>query len=36
MRADRKWGEYSRLSPSHRLDELLQEIDANPLACFFG
>lgn len=36
MRADMKWHKYSGLSSSHRLDVLLQEIDADPLACFFG
>ena len=36
MRADMKWHEYPGLSSSHRLDDLVQEIDADPLACFFG
>jgi hypothetical protein len=36
MRADPKWHEYPGLSSSHRLDDLVQEIDADPLACFFG
>lgn len=36
MRADMKWHEYPGLSSSTRLDELVQEIDADPLACFFG
>lgn len=36
MRADMKWHEYPGLFSSHRLDKLVQEIDADPLACFFG
>lgn len=36
MRADMKWYEYPGLSSSHRLEDLVQEIDADPLACFFG
>lgn len=36
MRADMKWHEYQGLSSSHRLDDLVQEIDADPLAGFFG
>ena len=36
MRADMKWHKYPGLSSSHRLDVLLEEIDADPLACFFG
>lgn len=36
MRADMKWHEYPWLSSSHHLDDLVQEIDADPLACFFG
>lgn len=36
MRADMKWHEYPGLSSSRRLDDLVQEIDADPLACFFG
>ncbi len=36
MRADQKWHEYPRPSSSHRLEDLVQEIDADPLACFFG
>ena len=36
MRADLKWHEYPGLSSSHRLNDLMQEIDADPLACFFG
>ena len=36
MRADLKWHEYPGHSSSDRLDELVQEIDDDPLACFFG
>ncbi len=36
MRADLKWHEYPGHSSSDRLDELVQEIDNDPLACFFG
>jgi hypothetical protein len=36
MRADMKWHEYPGLSSRHRLSDLVQEIDADPLACFFG
>lgn len=36
MRADMKWHEYPGLSPSNRLEDLVQEIDDDPLACFFG
>ena len=36
QRADLKWHEYPGLSSSDRLDELVQEIDSDPLACFFG
>jgi hypothetical protein len=36
MRADLKWHEYPGHSSSKRLDELVQEINDNPLACFFG
>ncbi len=36
MRADMKWHEYPGLSSSNRLNDLVQEIDADPLACFFG
>lgn len=36
MRADLKWHEYPGLSSSPRLDDLVREIDADPLACFFG
>ena len=36
MRADLKWHQYPGLSSSSRLNDLVQEIDADPLACFFG
>jgi len=36
MRADMKWHEYPGLSSSNRLADLVQEIDADPLACSFG
>lgn len=36
MRADMKWHEYPGLSSSNRLSDLVQEIDTDPLACFFG
>lgn len=36
MRADMKWHEYPGLSSSNRLEDLVKEIDADPLACFFG
>jgi len=36
MRADMKWHEYPGLSSSNSLNDLVQEIDADPLACFFG
>jgi hypothetical protein len=36
QRADLKWHEYPSLSSSDRLGDLVQEIDADPLACFFG
>lgn len=36
MRADMKWHEYPGLSSSSYLDDLVQEIDTDPLACFFG
>lgn len=35
-RADLKWHEYPGPSSSDRLDDLVREIDADPLACFFG
>jgi len=35
IRADMKWHEYSGLSPSNRLEDLVQEVDADPMACFF-
>jgi len=31
-----KWYEYPGLSSSDHLDDLVQEIDDDPLACFFG
>jgi hypothetical protein len=31
-----KWHEYPGLSSSDHLDDLVQEIDDDPLACFFG
>jgi len=36
IRADMKWHEYSGLSSSNRLEDLVQEIDDDPQACFFG
>jgi len=36
MRADMKWHEYPGRSSSNRLEDLVQEIDDDPLACFFG
>lgn len=36
QRADLKWHEYQGLPASKDLDVLVQEIDADPLACFFG
>jgi hypothetical protein len=36
QRADLKWHEYPGLSSSDRINDLVQEIDADPLACFFG
>lgn len=36
MRTDMKWHEYPGRSSSDRLDDLVQEIVADPLACFFG
>lgn len=36
QRADLKWHEYPGPSASKELGELVQEIDADPLACFFG
>ncbi|MDG4867853.1 DUF3024 domain-containing protein [Guyparkeria sp. 1SP6A2] len=35
-RADLKWHRYTPLPESTRLDVLLQEIDEDPNACFFG
>ena len=34
MRADMKWHAYPGLSSSNHLNDLVQEIDADPLACF--
>jgi hypothetical protein len=31
-----KWHEYPGLSSGDHLGDLVQEIDADPLACFFG
>jgi hypothetical protein len=36
QRADLKWHEYPGQSSSDRISDLVQEIDADPLACFFG
>ena len=36
MRADMKWHEYPGLSSRYRLDELVQEVDADLMACFLG
>ena len=36
QRADLKWHEYPGLSSSERINDLVREIDADPLACFFG
>jgi Protein of unknown function (DUF3024) len=36
MRADMKWHEYPGLPSSSYLDDLVQEIDTDPLACFFS
>ena len=36
QRADIKWHEYPGLSSSERINDLVQAIDADPLACFFG
>jgi hypothetical protein len=36
MRADLKSHEYPGLSSSDQIGDLVREIDANPLACFFG
>ncbi|MGQ0665577.1 MAG: DUF3024 domain-containing protein [Nitrospiraceae bacterium] len=36
QRADLKWHEYPGPSSSDRINDLVQEIDADPLACFFG
>ena len=34
--SDLKWHEYPGLSSSEHLSVLVQEIEADPLACFFG
>lgn len=36
QREDLKWHEYPELSSSDHLNDLAQETDADPLACFFG
>jgi len=36
QRADLKWHEYPGPSSSDCINDLLREIDADPLACFFG
>jgi len=36
QRADLKWHEYPGLSSSDRIGDLVREVDADPLACFFG
>ena len=36
QRADLKWHEYPGRSSSDRINDLVREIDADPLACFFG
>jgi len=36
QRADLKWHEYPGPSSSDRIGDLVQEIDADTLACFFG
>ena len=36
QRADLRWHEYPGLSTSQDVGELIQEIDTDPLACFFG
>jgi Protein of unknown function (DUF3024) len=36
QRADLKWHEYPGSSSSERIGDLVREIDADPLACFFG
>ncbi|OGW67715.1 MAG: hypothetical protein A3H49_09330 [Nitrospirae bacterium RIFCSPLOWO2_02_FULL_62_14] len=36
QRADLKWHEYPGPYTSEDLGELVQEIDSDPLACFFG
>jgi hypothetical protein len=36
QRADLKWHEYPGSSTSEDIADLVREIDADPLACFFG
>jgi len=36
MSGDLKWHRYPPLAEAERLDELLEEIDEDPNACFFG
>jgi hypothetical protein len=36
QRADLKWHEYPGLSSSDHIEDLVREVDADPLACFFG
>jgi hypothetical protein len=36
MRRDLKWHGYEMLPSSKDLKELVDEIDADPYACFFG
>lgn len=36
QRADLKWHEYPGLSSSEHIGNLVREIDADPLTCFFG
>ena len=36
QRADLKWHEYPGQSSSDRINDLVREVDADPLACFFG
>jgi hypothetical protein len=36
QRADLKWHEYPGSSSSERINDLVREVDADPLACFFG
>ncbi len=36
QRADLRWHEYTGLSSSDQIGDLVREIDTDPLACFFG